>query len=528
MELPLRILYLEDSETDCELVRQLLLSEGISCDIQRIVSESELHDALGQPDFDLILADCTLPGFSGIHALEIARERAPQIPFIFVSGTIFEETAIESLRGGATDYVLKNRLSRLVPAVRRAVMEAEERAKNHEMEQRLRHAKQLEAISTLAGGIAHDFNNILTIIMGHAALLSFAAREPENILDIAATIKRASERGAELVQQLSAFACKGESRFSALNLNSQVQDAASLVRQSLPKGITLRSNLGESLPEIWADPGQLERVIINLMANARDAMPDGGTITLSTKLVAASQIAECVPELTSNTYLCLSVADTGMGMDESTKLRIFEPFFTTKPRGKGTGLGMSVVYGLMQSHNGGVNIRSEPGKGTEVSLYFPPSAGRQAIPDKQAWSASESPDGNETLLIVEDEPEVRYFLKILFQYHGYHVLLAGDAETALNQYASHADEIGLVLSDVGLPTVDGFILCTQLKELNPALKVILCSGFSADDFKSKMAECGIDGFLSKPYHKDSVLKMVRNVLNKHPQKEGVGQSLEID
>lgn len=513
---------------DCELARQLLLSEGLTCDIQRIETESELHEALGQPDFDLILADCSLPGFSGIHALEIARERAPQIPFIFVSGTLFEETAIESLRAGATDYVFKNRLSRLVPAVRRAVMEAEERAKNREMEQRLRHAKQLEAISTLAGGVSHDFNNILTIIMGHASLLSFTPQEPENIVEIAATIKRAAERGAELVQQLSAFACKSESHFSSLDLNKQTLDAVSLLRESLPKKISIRCDLGESLPEIRADAGQLERIIINLVANARDAMPEGGTITLSTDLVGSAEISERVPELTGKNYLRFSVTDEGTGMDEATRLRIFEPFFTTKPRGKGTGLGMSVVHGLMQLHSGGVSIRSELGKGTELSLYFPLSTGQYGVEEKQTWSPSGSTHGTETLLIVEDEPEVRYFLKIIFQYHGYHVLLAGDAETAINQFTSHSDEIDLVLSDVGLPTMDGFALCSRLKELKPSLKVVLCSGFSADEFKAKMTTSDIDDFLSKPYHQDDVLKVVRAVLDKHSKTKGFGQSMRID
>lgn len=528
MELPLRILYLEDSEVDCELVRQLLLSEGISCDILRIETESELQSALGQPDFDLILADCTLPGFSGIRALEIARQRAPQIPFIFVSGTLFEETAIESLRGGATDYVLKNRLSRLVPAVRRAVVEAEERAKNYEMEQRLRHAKQLEAISTLAGGIAHDFNNILTIIMGHAALLSFTQREPARIVDIAATIKRAAERGAELVQQLAAFACKSESRFSSLHLNRQVQEAVEMVRESLPKSIAIRCDLTESLPDIWADPAQLERIIINLVANARDAMPDGGTITLTTDRVDAAEIADHVPELAVKNYLRLNVRDNGMGMDEATRLRIFEPFFTTKPRGKGTGLGMSVVYGLMQSHNGGVDIHSELGKGTEVSLFFPPSEGRQAAIAKPVLSTIGVPDGTETLLIVEDEPEVRYFLKIVFQYHGYRVLLACDAEAAIDQFTSHSNEIDVVLSDVGLPTIDGFVLCAKLKAVKPSLKVILCSGFSADEFKTKIAELGVNGFLAKPYNKEEVLSMVRLVLGHHSGADGSRHPLESE
>lgn len=514
MKKPLRILHIEDSEPDSELAKQLLLSEGISCDLVRIQSERELVQALEQPDFDLIFADCSVPGFSGMRALELAKERCPDIPFIFISGTISEETAIESLRNGATDYVFKDRFARLVPAVQRAVAEREEKLKNQEMQQRLQRSQQMEAVGTLAGGVAHDFNNILTIIMGHAALIPYEVTNHDNILEIGETIRRAVQRGADLVQQLASFARKSNSSFTSINPNQHIRDTAELLRKSLPDGVRLKLDLAEATPNILADPAQLDRVLINLVANSRDAQPHGGSITISTRMVSTEQISPQMPELVGQDYLCVSVSDTGCGMDEKTRQRIFEPFFTTKPRGKGTGLGLSVVYGLMQSHNGVVDVQSEVGRGTTVSLYFPPTNKPGNNKPRLQSSKTMSPLGSETILIVEDEPEVRYFLKIIFQYHGYHVLIASNAEEAVDLFDAHQSYIDMLFSDIGLPGMDGFELCAKLKPRKPSLKLILCSGYAQGAYKTKMAEQGIDAFIPKPYEKNDVLNTVRAILDK--------------
>ncbi len=255
----LRILHLEDSSSDRELVSQLLSGEGLSCEFLYCDNREKFLHTLDDGGFDLILADCTLPDFSGFHALELALEHAPEIPFIFVSGSIGEDSAIESLRSGATDYVLKNRLSRLAPAVRRAVAEAKERAKNQEMEQRLRQAQRLEAVGTLAGGIAHDFNNILTIIKGHSSLLLIESEHPNRVQEIASTIDRASRRGSELVSQLLAFARKSDGAFTATSINHRVTEITSMLREAMPRNIAFDIQLDENLPEIHADPGQVER-----------------------------------------------------------------------------------------------------------------------------------------------------------------------------------------------------------------------------------------------------------------------------
>jgi signal transduction histidine kinase len=519
MKSKFRILHLEDSEEDCELVHQLLVRDGIDCEIVRCDNREKFIRDLEGKNFDLIFADCTLPHFNGVHALELARELAPEVPFIFVSGTIEEDSAIESLRSGATDYVLKDRLSRLVPAVRRALAETEERAKSQEMEQRLRQAQRLEAVGTLAGGIAHDFNNILTIIKGYTSLLPLECGKPERVREIAETIDRASLRGSELVDQLLAFARKSGGAFTSTPLNHRVREIASMLRPALPQNIAFELQLEEGLPEIHADPGQVERVLINLATNARDAMPEGGRIIFSTSKVRGEE-APVHAGGEADEYLCLRVTDTGCGMDEATRQRIFEPFFTTKPRGKGTGLGMPVVYGLMQSHNGFVDVRSQPGQGTSVSLFFPVPTRPLLSPTGRAPDAPQSVEGTETVLIVDDEPDVRYFLEVILKAHGYRVLSARNAETALEMLSLRPGGIDILLSDVGLPAIDGFELSRRARQIQPRLKTILCSGYTDGSLKTKLAEEGIDGFIPKPYNTNALLQTIRAIVDKGARKPG--------
>ena len=517
MKTKFRILHLEDSPVDCELVHQLLVGDGIECDIVRCENREKFIDGLAKKNFDLIFADCTVPQFSGLHALELARELAPEIPFIFVSGTIEEDSAIESLRRGATDYVLKGRLSRLVPAVRRALAETEERTKNHEMEQRLRQALRLEAVGTLAGGIAHDFNNIMTIIKGYTSLLPVESGQPERVKEIAETIDRASLRGSDLVNQLLTFARKSDGAFSSTAINHHVQEIATMLRPTLPQNIAFELQLAGDLPNIHADPGQVERALINLATNARDAMPDGGTIVVSTSKVGSDK-APLHSGGETDQYLCLRVTDTGCGMDEATRQRIFEPFFTTKPRGKGTGLGLPVVYGLMQSHDGLVDVQSEPGKGTSISLYFPIPTQPMAELIERPPEAPSSVEGTETVLIVDDESDVLYFLEIILKSHGYRVLSARDAETALDMISPVPGSIHLLFSDIGLPGINGFELIRLARQIQPGLKTILCSGYTDGSLKTRMAEQGIDGFVAKPYSGNALLQTIRSILDKEARK----------
>jgi len=509
----LNILHIEDSKDDSDLVKRLLLDNGLPCEVTRIETRAEVFDELEKNSYDLILADCKLPNFSGLRALEIAHALKPEIPFVFVSGTIGEETAIESLRNGATDYVLKDRLTRLVPAVRRAMAEAEERTMVRQLQQRLREAGRLEAISTLSSGIAHDFNNILTIILGHASLLTMHRQEPDRVLEISRTITEAAKRGSAIVEQLLAFARKSDGHVAPADLNGYIQAHMNAFREKLPPRVDLSFEPSERLPKIMVDAGQLDRILVNLVTNSVDAMATGGHIRISTKLVSAAELPDLIPELASENYACLTVSDTGKGIDSTTREHVFEPFFTTKERGRGTGLGLPVVYGLMQAHHGFVNVESEIGKGTTISLYFPVPKAIEEKPVPLAHESDPSLDGSETILIVEDEEDVRFFLETMLYTHGYRVLCAADSEQAVALFEKHKEDIRLVFSDIGLPRVDGIELCEKLRKLKPGLPLILASGYPTKEFKERFNTLGPEVFLSKPYQARDILQTIRRTLD---------------
>ena len=513
MKQSLNILHVEDSQEDSELIGHLLESSGVSSKITRVETRPQLFDELEKGSYDLILSDCKLPTFSGIDALEIAHALKPEIPFVFVSGTIGEEAAIESLRNGATDYVLKDCLARLVPAVRRALSEAEEQALTRHLQLRLREAGRMEAIGTLCNGIAHDFNNILTVIMGNASLLTIETDHPERILEISRTITEATRRATDIVRQLAAFTAKQDNKIEPISLNRFLQDNLGPLKEKVPASIAVSFDPGTDLPKVLATPSQLDHILRNLLANSVESMPNGGRITLTTQLVSHKELPDLKADLTDDNYGCLKVTDTGRGMDAAIRNRIFEPFYTTKERSRATGLGLSVVYGLMRAQNGSIDVTSEPGRGTTISLFFP-------LPER---TASERPAliigpdsslrGSETILAIDDEPEVCFFLENVLQGNGYHVLTAHNADEAEKLFQQHRDQIQLIFSDIGLPKTDGITLCTKLKQLKPGLPVILASGYFPEQFKARINEFGCEAFLAKPFQPQDILQCVRKVLN---------------
>jgi two-component system cell cycle sensor histidine kinase/response regulator CckA len=267
------------------------------------------------------------------------------------------------------------------------------------------------------------------------------------------------------------------------------------------------------LPNILIDSSQLDRILTNLVTNSVDAMADGGRITLSTKVVPATELPDLLPELSSEKYVCLTVADTGKGIDSTTREHVFEPFFTTKERGRGTGLGLPVVYGLMQAHHGYVDVKSEIGEGTAISLFFPVPKQSVATPPPVAHLSDPALSGTETILVVEDEQDVSFFLETILQSHGYHVLCAADAEQAMEQFKKHPGDIQLVFSDIGLPKVDGITLCEKLRTLKPNLPLIVGSGYPTKEFKERLNQLMPQAFLSKPYNTHDILQTIRRALN---------------
>ena len=374
-------------------------------------------------------------------------------------------------------------------------------------------SQKIQSIGTLAGGIAHDFNNILAIILGYSSTLEKNRNDARKHADGIAAISQAIDRGAALVRQILTFARKTDIAFEPLNIPDLVHELLSMLKETFSKTITFTQTYAPDIPDILADRTQIHQTLLNLCVNARDAMPNGGSITIKAELRTKKEVSKRFPTADQELYVCISVIDTGAGMDEAIFARVFDPFFTTKEKGKGTGLGLSVVYGVMQSHHGFVDVESYVGVGTTFYLYFPVSH----IPEKPLEEVSpenEKPSGGtETILLIEDEYLILKVIRRLLKSYGYSVYVAADGEEALEVFVRHRDEIGLVLSDVGLPKMSGIDVFKKLKEIDPHVKVILASGFFEPDLKFSLHQLGAKGFIQKPYSNEDVLRKLREILD---------------
>ena len=385
-------------------------------------------------------------------------------------------------------------------------------SKRKSLEKQLIQAQKLESLGTLASGIAHDFNNILCIVLGYATLLTRQTSDPENMKLSIETVVKTCRRGAALVNQLLTFARKAEPELTLVKLNDSVIEISKLLSETITKTIVINLDLEQELPAISADATQMHQVLLNLCVNARDAMPNGGTLTIATHLQQSDVVRKKFPNVAARQYVALIVRDAGVGMDEKTRSRIFEPFFTTKEIGKGTGLGLSVVFGIMESHKGYIAVDSEPGKGTTFYLYFPVPESLE-VNQVKSEIQKEIHGGGETILVVEDEEPMRVLLNIFLRSGGYTVLTAADGREAVDMYHKNRKDIKLVLADSGLPMLSGYDVFKKMKSENPELKFILASGFIQPQMKSDILKEGAKYFLQKPYTEAHVLRAVRNVLD---------------
>ncbi|HEY0968686.1 MAG TPA: PAS domain S-box protein [Opitutaceae bacterium] len=381
------------------------------------------------------------------------------------------------------------------------------------LEQQFLRAQRTESIGTLAGGIAHDLNNLLTPIMVGVELLKDDSDPDQMRQDLIRNIERSAKRGSELVKQVLSFARGVEGRRVVVQLKHIVHEVEEIARSTFPKNITLRIQLTPDLWPVVGDPTQLNQVLLNLCVNARDAMPNGGQLTLTaSNAVIDEQYAVMNKEVASGRYVRVEVTDDGMGIAPDLIDRIFEPFFTTKALGHGTGLGLSTTPGIVRSHGGFVNVYSELGKGTTFKVYLPAQTEGASL-DKVENEVRSIPRGNgETLLLVDDEAMIISVTRQTLEAFGYRVLVAEDGAQAVAQYATHRDEIALVLTDMMMPVMDGPALISALRRISPQVPIIAASGLTANGPVARAAVAGVQHFLAKPYSADAMLRLINQVL----------------
>ncbi len=638
-----RILYLEDDPMDLELIQAKLDEAGLACRITRVETREAFENALEQDTFDIILSDYRLPMYDGMSALQLVLDRCPDIPFIFVSGTIGEDAAIEALTKGATDYVLKQKLTRLGPAVHRALREAQNRYERRQAEQALAksearmrsilnsvdegfvvvdreyhilaankafcnlmemdeeqvvgglcyeiarqstqpcsetgedcpvlrtfetgsaHAdfltrqdasgtpqylelksypivdasgsvssaietlndvtekrklqeqlvqsQKMESVARLAGGVAHDFNNMLSVIIGHAELAIDRLDSDQPLFADLSEIRSAAERSAGLIRQLLAFARKQTAEPRVLDLNETVASILKMLRPLIGEDIDLVWRPGNGLLPVKMDPSQVDQILANLCVNARDAINGVGRIGIETDMVTLDpDNCDNHPDLVPGEYVVLTVSDDGSGIDPEDLGKIFEPFFTTKEVGRGTGLGLATVYGIVRQNNGFIDVDSGAGRDTIFRIFLPRFTAETA---KTRIQIQGTPirGGQETIILVEDEPLILNMAKLMLERLGYRVLAASTPGDAMHLTKAHCGEIRLLIADVIMPEMNGRDLAERLASLCPKMACLFMSGYSGEVIAHHgILEEGVH-FIQKPFSTPALAAKVREVLD---------------
>jgi two-component system, cell cycle sensor histidine kinase and response regulator CckA len=639
---PLRVLMVEDSPTDAKLVLRELRNIGRPVESERVDDPEAMRKALEEKVWDLVLSDWSMPQFSARGALEVLKKSGRDLPFIIVSGTVGEESAVDAMHAGAHDYILKDKLGRLVPAIERELRECKARGELREAqsrfrklsesgiiginiadihgnilesndaylkmigysreellqgavrwadltppefhpqaemataqlkacgvatpwetetfrkdgsrvwmlvgvamleyprciaftadltarkeaeagraraeetlrqtEEQFRQAQKMEAVGRLAGGVAHDFNNVLSVILSYSELM-LATIEPENPMrEDLEEIKKAGHRAAALTRQLLLFSRQQVVDPKVLDLDVLLAGMEKMLRRLVGEDVDLDLRPRPSLGKVRADPGSIEQVVMNLVVNARDAMPTGGKLTIET---ANATLDEAYAKehlgVKPGPHVMLAVSDTGTGMDRETQARIFEPFFTTKEKGKGTGLGLSTVFGIVQQSGGSVWVYSEPGQGTSFKVYLPLAFGEVA--EVRPPVALTTLRGSETILLVEDEAQVRAVARGILERQGYVVIEAANGAEALRSCEEHGGAIDLLLTDVVMPEMSGPELARHLEAERPLMKILCMSGYTDDAVVRHGALGAGIAFIQKPFTPDTLARKVREVLD---------------
>ncbi len=641
MSQPLKLLIVEDSDSDARLVMRTLRQGGYEPRWRRVEDAAGLQAALAGEDWELVISDYAMPTFDGLAALKLVQDSGRDLPLIIVSGTIGEDVAVTAMKAGAHDYLMKGHLTRLTSAVQRELRDADERRRHRAadaalreseerfremaenldevlwmsdprtsrilyvspayekiwgrtcqslyerplsfvegihpddragmraalerqgaygsfqqeyrvvrpdgsvrwiwdrsfpvrnkagelvrvvgiaqdiserkgLEEQLRQAQKMEAVGQLAGGVAHDFNNLLTIITGHSQLLLQDFDSSSPVRSKIELIRATADRAAALTRQLLAFSRKQILEPAVLDLTAVVTGLTSMLQRVIGEDVEFAIVPGMGAGRILADQGQLEQVLMNLVVNARDAMPHGGRLTIQTARVEIDRAFTARhPEVVPGVYAMLAVSDTGSGMNPEVQARIFEPFFTTKEVGKGSGLGLSTVYGIVRQHEGCITVESELGRGSTFRVYLSRVADaiEASVP---VATPTEAPRGVETLLVVEDEAEVRALVRDALAMIGYKVLEAPDGRAALRIAEEEAGHIHLLVTDVVMPGLNGAQVADRLKASHPETRVLYMSGYTDDRISHHGVLTPGTTLLSKPFTPHALARKVREALD---------------
>jgi signal transduction histidine kinase len=506
-----RILMIDDDPQAGPLIEMALADAKFERELEVVSTATAGLERIKADEHDIFLIDQQLPDGTGLQLIRDAKACGASKPLILLTG--FGSGALDeaALDAGATDYVEKHLVGpQLERAIRYALRHWRTARALHDREEQLRHAQKMEAIGRLAGGVAHDFNNLLTAVVGYADLIRERLEPEDPTARDVGQIRRAADRATALTRQLLSFSRKQFLNPTVMDLNETVSGLQHMLPRVIGDHIQTTIELAPLLARIRADASQMDQVLVNLVVNARDAMPSGGRLAITTENVFLDDDrleAEGLA-LSPGMYAMLAISDTGVGMEEATRARVFEPFFTTKPKGKGTGLGLATVYGIVDQSGGGIALDTAPGRGTSVRIYLPVTS---AVAEEQGPEVSPSlaSGGSETILLVEDNEAVRDLSARALRRRGYTVHPARNAEEAIEWSQTSGVTPALLVTDVLMPGLSGPNLAARLMTMNPALRVLYMSGYTDDATPAHGKYWGGVPLLQKPFTPGQLAERVR-------------------